>query len=63
LIGYSALFTFLVGWYGCAVSLPPSDVIFAQLACPLNNIIYLFTSGITNHQEDATTAYFVTATA
>jgi hypothetical protein len=39
-VSYSALFTFLVGWYASAVSLPPDDVIFAQLACPLNDIIF-----------------------
>jgi hypothetical protein len=39
---YSALFTFLVGWYTRAVSLPPDDVIFAQLACPLNNVIFVY---------------------
>jgi hypothetical protein len=29
-------------------SLPTADVIFAQLACTLNGIIFLFTSGIAN---------------
>ncbi len=33
------LFTFLVGWHTCAISLPQDDIIFAQLTCPLNNII------------------------
>ncbi len=42
---YSDLFTFLVRWQASAVSWPPSDIIFAQLACPLNDIIFLF------HQE------------
>jgi hypothetical protein len=34
------LFTFLVGWYNRAVSLHSGHVIFAQLACPLNDIIF-----------------------
>ncbi len=37
---YSALFTFLVEQHTGAVSLPPGDVILAQLACPPNNIIF-----------------------
>jgi hypothetical protein len=28
------------GWYACVVSLPLHDVIFAQLTCPLNDIIF-----------------------
>ncbi len=32
----SALFTLLAGWYNSAVSLPPSDIILAELASPLN---------------------------
>ncbi len=36
-VSYSALFTFLVGWHASIVSLPPGDVILAQLACPLND--------------------------
>ncbi len=31
---------FLVGWHPSAVSLPPGDIILAQLACPLNDIIF-----------------------
>ncbi len=31
-----------------AVNLPPGDAIFAQLAYPLFDVIFLFTSGITN---------------
>jgi hypothetical protein len=30
----------LVGWHVSAVSLPPGDVTFAELACPLNDIIF-----------------------
>jgi hypothetical protein len=45
-VSYSALFTFLVGWHASAVTLPQGDIILAQLACPLNNVIFLFTSGI-----------------
>ncbi len=44
-VRFSALFTFLVGWHASAASLPPRDVILAQLACPLNDIIFCL------HQE------------
>ncbi len=37
---YSALFTNLVGWNAGAVSFHPSDIILAQLACPLSNIMF-----------------------
>jgi hypothetical protein len=40
LVCYSALFTYLVRWYVSAVSLPPSDVILAQLDCPLSDIMF-----------------------
>jgi hypothetical protein len=40
MVTFSALFTFWVGWHPSAVNLPPGDVIFAQLACPLNDIIF-----------------------
>jgi hypothetical protein len=40
---YSALFTKLVGWHAGAVSVPLSDVILAQLACLLSDIMFLFT--------------------
>jgi hypothetical protein len=33
------LYIFLVGRYTNAVSLPPVDVILANLACPINDII------------------------
>ncbi len=39
-VSYSALFTYLVGWHAGAVRLPPADVIFTQLACPLNDVIF-----------------------
>jgi hypothetical protein len=45
---YSALFTNLVGWYAGAVSFPLSDVILAQLACPLSDLIFCLHSGITS---------------
>jgi hypothetical protein len=32
---------FLVRWYASAVSLPSGDAIFAQSACPLNDVIFL----------------------
>ncbi len=38
--GYSALITFLVGRHASAVSLTLAHVIFAQLACPLIDIIF-----------------------
>jgi hypothetical protein len=41
LVSYSALFTSLVGWHASAASLPQDDIIFAQLACPLNDVIFL----------------------
>ncbi len=48
-IGWLLCFVnFFVEWLESPVSLPPVDVIFAQLACPLNDIITLFTSGIAN---------------
>jgi hypothetical protein len=31
---------FMVGWHASAVSLPPGDAIFAQLLCPLNDVIF-----------------------
>ncbi len=47
-VHHSALFTYLVGWHTGAVSFPPSDVILAQLAWPLSDIIFYLHSGITN---------------
>jgi hypothetical protein len=41
-VGSSALFTFVVGWHASAVSLPSGDVIVAQLASPLNDIIFSY---------------------
>ncbi len=46
-VRYSASFTFLVGWYAGAVSIPPGDIL-AQLACHPECHHFLFTSGITN---------------
>jgi hypothetical protein len=43
-VRYSDFFTNLVGWHGGAVSFPLSDIILSQLACPLSDIIILFTS-------------------
>ncbi len=45
---YSALFTNLVGCHAGAVSFPLSDVILAQLACPLSKIMLCLHSGISN---------------
>jgi hypothetical protein len=47
-VRYSALFTNLVGWHTGAVSFPLSDDILVQLACPLSDIMFCFTTGITN---------------
>jgi hypothetical protein len=47
-VRYSALLTNLVGWHAGAVSFPPSDVILAQLACPLSDVMFLLHSGRTN---------------
>jgi len=35
-------------WHASAVSLHPSDVILAQLACPLSDVMFYLQSGITN---------------
>jgi hypothetical protein len=47
-VSYSALFKNLVGWHAGAVSFPLSDVILAQLACPLSDVMFCLHSGITN---------------
>ncbi len=47
-VRYSALFTNLVGWHAGAVSSPLSDVILAQLACPLRDIMFCLHSERTN---------------
>jgi hypothetical protein len=39
-VSYSTLFTYLARWHPGAISLPPADVIFAHLACPLNDVIF-----------------------
>ncbi len=44
---YSALFTNLVGWHVSAVSFPLSDIILAQLVCPLSDVLFCLHSGIT----------------
>ncbi len=40
LITFSAVLKFLVGWYACAVTFTLGGTIFAQLACPLNDVIF-----------------------
>jgi len=45
---YSALLKNLVGWHTSAVSSSLSDIILAQLACPLSHIMFYLHSGITN---------------
>ena len=47
-VRYSALFTNLVGWHASAVSFPLSDIILAQLACPLSDVMFCLHSRITN---------------
>ncbi len=47
-VRYSALFTNLVGWHAGAVRFPPSDVVLAQLACPLSDIMFCLHSERTN---------------
>ncbi len=42
------LFTNLFGWYAGDVSFPPSDVILAQPALPLSDIMFCLSSGNTN---------------
>ncbi len=39
-VRYSALFKNLAGWHAGAVSFPLSDVILAELACPLSDIMF-----------------------
>jgi hypothetical protein len=45
---YSALFINLVRWHTGDASLPLSDVILAQLAYPLSDVMFYLHSGITN---------------
>jgi hypothetical protein len=47
-ICYSALITNLVGWHAGPVSFPLSDIILAQLVCPLSDVMFCLPSGITN---------------
>jgi hypothetical protein len=47
-VRYSALITNLVGWHTGPVSFPLSDIIFAQLVCPLSDTMFCLPSGITN---------------
>jgi hypothetical protein len=47
-VHYSAVFANLVGRHPGAVSLPPSDIILAQLACSLSDIMFCLHSGINN---------------
>ncbi len=46
-VHYSALFTNLVGWNASAVSFSPSDVILAQLSCPLSDIMFCLLEELT----------------
>ncbi len=39
-VRYTALFTNLVRWHAGAASFPLSDVILAQLACPLSDVMF-----------------------
>jgi hypothetical protein len=47
-VRYSALFTDLVRWHASVVSFPLSDVILAQLACRLSDVMFCLHLGITN---------------
>ncbi len=47
-VRYSALFTNLVRWHAGVVSFPLSDVILAQIARPLSDVMICLHSGITN---------------
>ncbi len=47
-VRYSALFTNLVGWYASAVSFYRSDIILAQLASPLSDVMFCLHLEITN---------------
>jgi len=44
-VRYSALFTNLVGWHAGALNFPLSDVILAQLVCPLSDIMFYLCFG------------------
>ncbi len=46
-VHYSALFTNLVGWHASTVSFPLSEIILAQLACPLSDVMFSLHSGVT----------------
>jgi hypothetical protein len=41
------MFENLVGWHAGAVRFPPSDIILAQLTCPLSDIMFWLHTGIT----------------
>ncbi len=41
------MFTTLVRWHAGTVSFSLSDVILAQLACPLSDVVFYLHSGIT----------------
>jgi hypothetical protein len=47
-VSSSALFTFCFGGMPVQLAFPPADIILALLACPLNDTIICFQSGITN---------------
>jgi hypothetical protein len=46
---YSTLFTNLVEWHAGTVSFPLSDVILAQVACPMSDVVICLHSGITSY--------------
>ena len=47
-VRYSALVTNLVRWHASAVRFPLGDIILAQLACPLSDVMLCLHSGIAN---------------
>jgi hypothetical protein len=56
---YSALFTNLVRWHAGAVSFPLSDVILAQLACPMRDVMFDLHSEITNLSLSTNIYYYI----
>jgi hypothetical protein len=47
-VRFSVLFTNLVGRHDGAVSFQLSDIVLAQLVCPLSDVMFCLHSGITN---------------
>ncbi len=58
-VRYSALFTNLVRWHAGAVSFPLSDIILAELACPLSDVMFDLHSEITNLSLSTNIDYYI----